>query len=162
MQHEAISFTLDGADVAVAVDPDTALLHVLRNDLGARTPRFGCGEGSCGACTVLVDGRALASCDTPLWSVAGRQVRTVASVEADPRLRVLLETIEEGQAAQCGYCLPGIVMTALDLLGRVDRPSRATIAEALDGHLCRCGAHLRILKAVEEAGRRLAEKEERA
>ncbi|SEA73548.1 (2Fe-2S)-binding protein [Rubrimonas cliftonensis] len=147
------TLTLNGAEVAVEADPDAPLLHALRGSLGLTGARFGCGEGQCGACMVLVDGRATPSCDMPLYAAAGRSVETVEGLADHP----LVAAIVEGQAGQCGYCLPGIVVAAKALLDRNPRPSRAEIAAALDGNLCRCGAHLRILKAVEAAAARMAE-----
>ncbi len=157
MSNETISFELNGAPVSVAVGRDVPLLYVLRNDLDSRSVRFGCGDGLCGACRVIVEGKAVNSCDTLLWQVAGKSVRTVASQESDPRLGILVEELATAQAGQCGYCLPGITMSALALLESTPVPDRATIAAALSDNLCRCGAHHRILGAIETAGRRIGE-----
>lgn len=148
-----IALTVNGAAVTVEADPDAPLLYALRGPMGLTGARFGCGEGQCGACMVLVDGRATPSCDMPLSAVEGRSVETVEGL-AD---HALVAAVVEGQAGQCGYCLPGIVVAAKALLDRTPRPGRAEIAAALDGNLCRCGAHLRILKAVEAAAARMAE-----
>ena len=143
-----ISFQLNGAPVDVEVDPETPLLYVLRNDLGLMGARFGCGLGLCGACFVHVDGVSVPSCDTPVWSVAGKTVVTVEGLSPHPVQEALLSR----QAAQCGYCVTGIIMTAATLLDRHPRPSEQVVAEALDRHLCRCGAQHRMIQAIVEAG----------
>jgi nicotinate dehydrogenase subunit A len=145
-----IRFSLNGAPCGVDVDPDTPLLYVLRNDLGLRGARFGCGVGLCGACFVHVDGVPVPSCDTPVWSLEGKSVVTVEGITPHPVQQALLDK----QAAQCGYCITGIVMTAAALLDREPQPSAATVTEALDRHLCRCGAQQRMIAAVVEAGER--------
>ena len=138
------SFTVNGEQHEVDADPDTPLLYVLRNDLGLRGARFGCGIGLCGACFVHIDGVSAPSCDTPLWSVEGKSVVTVEGLSPHP----VQEAFLEGQAAQCGYCVTGIIMTAAALLEREPEPSRDTVVEALDRHLCRCGAQGRMVDAV--------------
>ena len=143
-----ISFRLNGALVDLDVDPDTPLLYVLRNDLGLMGARFGCGLGVCGACFVHVDGVSVPSCDTPVWSVAGKAVVTVEGLSPHP----VQEAFLTRQAAQCGYCITGIIMTAATLLDRNPRPSEQVVAEALDRHLCRCGAQHRMIRAIVEAG----------
>jgi nicotinate dehydrogenase subunit A len=143
-----ISFRLNGAPVDLDVDPDTPLLYVLRNNLGLMGARFGCGLGLCGACFVRVDGTSVPSCDTPVWSVAGKTVVTVEGLSPHP----VQEAFLSRQAAQCGYCVTGIIMTAATLLDRNPHPSEQMVAEALDGHLCRCGAQHRIIRAIVEAG----------
>jgi nicotinate dehydrogenase subunit A len=138
------SFTVNGEPHQVDADPDTPLLYVLRNDLDLRGARFGCGVGLCGACFVHIDGVAAPSCDTPLWSLEGKTVVTVEGLSSHP----VQEAFLEGQAAQCGYCVTGIVMTAAALLEREPDPSRGAVVEALDRHLCRCGAQGRMVDAV--------------
>ena len=156
MKHDPTRLTVNGRPTEVDADPEMPLLYVLRGELGLKTARFGCGVGMCGACTVLVDGEAARSCDVPLWSVADKKVETVEGLaEADPP-SLLIEAVIEEQAAQCGYCLPGIVLSAEALLRTNPRASRSEIVMALDGNLCRCGAHLRILGAVEKAAARMA------
>lgn len=143
--------TVNGTGRTVVAAPDTMLLDVLRGELGLKAARFGCGEGLCGSCRVLVDGHAVASCNTPLWSVAGREVTTLeglGSPEAPHRVQTAL--IAE-QAAQCGYCISGIVVSAAALLAQTPDPDDAAIRAALDPNLCRCGAHNRILRAVKRA-----------
>jgi nicotinate dehydrogenase subunit A len=143
-----ISFVLNGVPTEVDVDPDTPLLYVLRNDLGLMGARFGCGLGLCGACFVHIDGVSAPSCDTPMWSLEGKTVRTIEGL-APHRLQ---EAFLEEQAAQCGYCVTGIIMTAAALLDRDPHPSEAAVAEALDRHLCRCGVQGRMVRAVVKAG----------
>jgi nicotinate dehydrogenase subunit A len=143
-----ISFSVNGTPRQVDVDPDTPLLYVLRNDLGLLGARFGCGVGLCGACFVHVDGVPVPSCDTPVWSLEGKSVVTVEGLSPHPVQKAFLDE----QAAQCGYCVTGIVMTAAALLDRDPHPSPATVTEALDRHLCRCGAQQRMVRAVVRAG----------
>lgn len=142
---------LNGREVSVAADPQMPLLYALRDVLGLRATRFGCGEGSCGACTVLIDGRPATSCDMPLSAVAGRAIETVEGFRTAEPDHPLLAALVDLQAAQCGYCLPGIIATARSLCARCPVPDGAEIRAALSGHLCRCGTHVRILKAVEQA-----------
>ena len=143
-----IRFTVNGTPREVDADPDTPLLYVLRNDLGLRGARFGCGVGLCGACFVHVDGVSVPSCDTPIWSLEGKSVVTVEGITPHPVQQAFLAR----QAAQCGYCVTGIVMTAAALLDRDRRPTPATVTAALDRHLCRCGAQQRMVAAIVEAG----------
>jgi nicotinate dehydrogenase subunit A len=145
-----ISFSLNGKPCEVDVDPDTPLLYVLRNDLGLLGARFGCGVGLCGACFVHVDGVSVPSCDTPIWSLAGKSVVTIEGLSPHPIQRAFLDK----QAAQCGYCVTGIIMTGAALLDRDPHPGPATVTEALDRHLCRCGAQQRMVQAIVEAGER--------
>ena len=142
------NFTVNGKAVTVDVPPNTPLMFVLRNDLDLRGTRHGCAEGDCGACTVLVDGRPMTSCNLNVDAVAGAHVETIESLAAsqDP----LLDAFLDHQAGQCGYCLAGILMRAKALVAAQAPLSRAQIAEALDEHLCRCGAHPRILSAIED------------
>ena len=144
-----ISLTVNGMVREVEADPDTPLLYVLRNDLGLVGARFGCGLGLCGACFVHVDGVAVPSCDTPVWSVAGKSVVTVEGISPHRVQRAFLDE----QAAQCGYCVTGIVMTAAALLERDPHPGEETVTAALDRHLCRCGAQQRMVRAIVKAGR---------
>ena len=143
----SIELTVNGQAVIVAVAGDTPLLDVLRNHLDLKGSRYGCGLEQCGSCMVTIDGKAEYSCARELASVAGRHVETVESLAAHPLHQAFLDE----QAGQCGYCLSGILMSAKALLDRNDNPSRADIVAALDGNLCRCGAHPRILRAVAKA-----------
>ena len=149
-----VSCRVNGESRSFVVDPTMPLLLVLRETLGLMATRFGCGEGTCGSCTVMVDGQAVMSCDLPAGEVAGKRVETAEGLDGDPP-HPLVAAFLDHQAGQCGYCLPGILMAAKALLERESAPpSRARIAEALDGNLCRCGVHARILDAVEDAARR--------
>lgn len=142
---------MNGRDHEVAADPVTPLLYVLRNDLGLKGTRFGCGTGHCGSCAVLVDGRAVRSCTTPLEAVVGRRVTTIEELSADGKLHPVQQALLDEQAGECGYCVSGIVISAKALLDAVPRPTTQQIREALDGNLCRCGAHQRFLRAVARA-----------
>ena len=132
----------------VRADDDTPLLYVLRNHLGLKGTRFGCGLSVCGACSVLVDGRPAYSCDTPLWSVKGKDVTTVEGLGTDVEPHPVASAIVEQQAAQCGYCMSGIVISAAALLATNADPSESEVRAALDDNLCRCGAHNRVVRAV--------------
>lgn len=150
-----ISVVVNGTRAHVDTEPDTALLYVLRNHLGLTGTRFGCGLGVCGACSVLIDGRPVYSCDTPLWAVGEREVTTVEGLGTPEHPHPVAAAIEKGQAAQCGYCVSGIVIAAAALLAENDDPTDAQVRAALEGNLCRCGAHNRIVRAVLAAARDL-------
>jgi nicotinate dehydrogenase subunit A len=149
---EKFGFIVNGNQVEVETDRETPLLYVLRNELGLKGARFGCGLGLCGSCTVIMDGHAVFSCDTPVWSAANRRIETVEGLAKNGTPHPLQRAILDEQAGQCGYCLSGIVMRAKALLDQNPRPSRGEIAEALDRNLCRCGAHNRIIRAIQRAG----------
>ena len=149
------SFTLkvNGHTHTVSAEPNTPLLYILRNDLKRKGTRFGCGEGQCGACTVLIDGKAVQSCDTPLWSAPGHDITTIAGLgtaEAPGRLQ---QAFIDEQAVQCGYCINGIIMSAQALLIANPQPNDEQIIEALDRNLCRCGTHVRVLRAIKRVAR---------
>jgi nicotinate dehydrogenase subunit A len=150
---QSIAFTVNGREVQSSSAESTPLLLVLRDELGLDGARFGCGEGACGACTVIVDGRAVTSCDLPLDAVRGRSVQTVEGIGRDGALHPVQQALLDLQAGQCGYCLTGIVMRAKALLDANPSPTRSQILEALDRHLCRCGTHSRILRAIESVAR---------
>jgi nicotinate dehydrogenase subunit A len=155
-----VPLNVNGRTVSVSVDdPDTPLLYVLRNELGLHGPRFGCGLGQCGACTVHVDGAAVRSCITPLSAVTGKVV-TLEGLGTDTRPHPLQRAFVAEQAVQCGYCINGMIMQSAALLARNPKPSEQQVKAALADNLCRCGTHLRIVRAVmraagaqEEAGR---------
>ena len=149
--EEAHKLRVNGVERAVRAEPSTPLLYILRNDLGLKGTRFGCGEGHCGSCTVLLDGNAVQSCDTPLWSAAGREITTVEGLSQNGTPHPLQQAFIGEQAAQCGYCINGIMMSAIALLKRNPDPSEAEIIAALDRNLCRCGTHTRILRAIARA-----------
>jgi nicotinate dehydrogenase subunit A len=140
--------TVNGDRREVHTEPDTALLYVLRNHLGLRGTRFGCGLGVCGACLVLIDGRPAYSCDTPVWAVDGKTVTTVEGLGSDDQPHPVARSLVAHQAAQCGYCMSGIVVRAAHLLAENPDPSDADVRAALDANLCRCGAHNRVVRAV--------------
>jgi nicotinate dehydrogenase subunit A len=149
-QHE-LHVTVNGAGRTVACDPDTPLLDVLRHDLGLSGPRFGCGLGLCGACFVLIDGQARSSCDYPAWAAEGRQVTTVEGLLDDGTPDAVQRAFIDEQAAQCGYCTSGMVVSAVALLRGSRSPTEREVREALERNLCRCGAHRRIVGAVMKA-----------
>ena len=151
----ATTLTVNGRTHAVEAEPETALLYVLRNDLKLKGARFGCGMGQCGACTVLVDGKPVQSCDFPLSAAAGKSVTTIEGLARNGKLHPLQRAFIEEQAAQCGYCATGIIMTAKALLDTNPRPTEADIRAALKGNLCRCGTHYRILRAIQRAATEL-------
>jgi nicotinate dehydrogenase subunit A len=147
----AISFTVNGQAAEIAADPDTPLLDVLRNHLGLAGTKFGCGAEQCGACMVLIDGRPEKSCGKALSTLEGKAVVTVEGLGTPQRPHPLQQAFLDEQAGQCGYCLPGILISAKALLDKNPLPSRREIALALDDNICRCGSHARILKAVARA-----------
>jgi nicotinate dehydrogenase subunit A len=143
-----IRFQLNGAPATVDADPDEMLLDVLRGRLGLNGSHFGCGADECGACYVMVGDRALASCKLPLWSVADKAVTTVEGLGTAGQPHPLQRAFISEQAMQCGYCVPGILISAATLLKRNPSPTEAEVREALDRNLCRCGAHNRMVRAV--------------
>ena len=146
-----IEFNLNGDVVNVSVAPETLLLDLLRNDLELNGPKFGCGLAQCGACAVLLDGESIRSCVTPISGVAGRSITTLEGLGNADNPHPLQQAFIDEQALQCGYCTNGMIITAAALLGKNSSPSRDEIKSALNGHLCRCGAHPRILNAVAKA-----------
>jgi nicotinate dehydrogenase subunit A len=150
---EPTKLRVNGAERTVDADPATPLLGVLRGPLGLTGTRFGCGADQCGACNVLVDGHAVASCATPLWAAAGKDVVTIEGLGTPERPHPLQRAFIAEQAAQCGYCLSGILISAAALLRRNPNPSEAEVRAALDRNLCRCGAHNRIVRAVLRAAK---------
>jgi nicotinate dehydrogenase subunit A len=151
----AIECILNGAPAHIEADEADVLLDVLRGRLGLFGARFGCGVGQCGACAVLVDGRSVAACQVEMGTLAGRSVTTLEGLGTPERPHPLQAAFLDLQAGQCGYCLAGILVSAKALLDRNPDPSRTEIAEALDGHLCRCGVHNRVMDAVALAARRM-------
>jgi nicotinate dehydrogenase subunit A len=155
-QDEALEIAVNGRLHRVEAAPETPLLYVLRNELRLNAARFGCGLGRCGACTVLIDGEAALSCVTPVGETAGKAIVTLEGLSSPAALHPIQQAVLEEQAGQCGYCLPGIMMTAVALLARHPSPTEAEICQALNGTLCRCGAHARILRAVRRAADTMA------
>jgi nicotinate dehydrogenase subunit A len=144
----AISLDVNGERRSVPAEPDTPLLYVLRNDLQLNGAKFGCGLSQCGACTVLVDGKATRSCVTPISAIASAKITTIEGLGSIDKPHPLQQAFIDEQAAQCGYCINGMIMAAKELLDRNPRPSEAQVREALAGNLCRCGTHNRIVRAV--------------
>ena len=153
--EQAIDFTLNGKPVTLTVDGTRKLLWVLRTDAALTGTKYGCGEGLCGSCTVLIDGKAALSCLTPAHFVKGKEVQTIEGVERGGDFHLLQEAFMEMDALQCGYCTPGMIMKALDFLKHNPSPKRSDIISAMDKHLCRCGSYGRIIDAIELAASRL-------
>jgi len=153
---ERVALEVNGRVHHVQVEPGTPLLYVLRNDLGLTAAKFGCGLEQCGACRVIVDGEAVSSCREPVESFAGRRITTLEGIGTPEALHPLQRAFVEEQAAQCGYCIPGIIASAKALLDKNPHPTDAEIGEALASNLCRCGTHARILKAIKRAAREMA------
>ena len=146
---------VNGVRRSVSAAPDTPLLYVLRNHLGLVGSRYGCGTGQCGACFVMVDGKAMPSCDAPLWSVSGKKITTVEGLCTGGELHPVQKALLAEQAAQCGYCISGIAVAAAAFLQTNPRPSEDEVRSALDRNLCRCGAHNRVVRAVLRAAKEL-------
>jgi nicotinate dehydrogenase subunit A len=145
-----VNLRVNGRSYSLDVDPRTPLLYILRNDLTLNGPRFGCGMGQCGACTVIAGGRAIRSCITPVSSVATAEITTMEGLGTLDRPHPIQKAFIDQQAAGCGYCLNGIIMTAKAFLDRNPRATEAEIVYSLDGNLCRCGVHIRILRALKQ------------
>jgi nicotinate dehydrogenase subunit A len=157
MMAQAISFNLNGRPVTVKIDdPTMPLLYALRDDLGLHGPRFGCGLGQCGSCTVHLEGKAVRSCVTPVSTVAHRSVMTLEGLGNEHRLHALQQSFIDEQAMQCGYCMNGMIMQAAAFLQENKDPSDAEIRSALVHNLCRCGSHLRILRAIRRAAKMMS------
>ncbi|MDR6854645.1 2Fe-2S iron-sulfur cluster-binding protein [Variovorax guangxiensis] len=156
---QELALKVNGREVALSVPEAASLLHVLRNDLALNGPKYGCGLGQCGACTVWVDGVAARACVIPAHGVAGRAITTLEGLGSREKWHPVQQAFEEAQAAQCGYCLNGMVMQAAALLARDPHPGDERIRAELSGNLCRCGTHVEILAAVQSAAERLAKGE---
>ena len=157
MEHDELHVTVNGASRTLLCAPDAPLLDLLRHDLGLSGPRFGCGLGLCGACLVLIDGQPRSSCDFPAWAAEGRQVTTVEGLMDGETLDAVQRAFIDEQAAQCGYCTSGMVVSAVALLRGGRSPAEPEVREALERNLCRCGAHGRIVGAVMKAASEVAE-----
>ncbi|WP_089959334.1 (2Fe-2S)-binding protein [Limnohabitans sp. 2KL-3] len=153
---QEVTFQLNGHPVSVPSQSGQSLLDLLRNTLQLKATRMGCGQGQCGACRVMLDGHAVAACETPVWAIEGKSVTTVEGLGQRSAPHALQTAFIEEQAMQCGFCTSGILMSAAALLQRQPQPSRQDIVQAIDGHLCRCGAHNRVVRAIEKAAARLA------
>ena len=150
---ETVSFRLNGRPVQLEVDGDRTLLWVLRTDLGLTGTKYGCGESLCGACTVVVGRDAVRSCQVPVKSVRGKDVTTIEGLERDGKLHPLQEAFADTGGLQCGFCTPGMIMTAYALLLKTPKPTRAQIVAGMEDNLCRCAAHHRIVQAIEKASK---------
>jgi aerobic-type carbon monoxide dehydrogenase small subunit (CoxS/CutS family) len=150
---ENIRFKLNGRPVSLSVETEQMLLPVLRYDLGLTGSKYGCGEGLCGACTVLVNNEAVRSCQYPLKDVGGKEVVTIEGLARDGKLHPLQEAFVRHDALQCGYCTSGMIMNAYGLLLKNPRPTRREIVVGMEGNLCRCGAYIRIIEAIQDAAR---------
>jgi len=151
---KTLELRINGQTHAVPAEPERPLLTVLRDELGLTGSKYGCGEGACGACTVLVDGEATRSCTTPLDEVVNTRITTIEGLEQKGQLHPVQQAFLDAGAMQCGYCIPGMILGAVDLLARKPSPSDAEIVQGMDGHVCRCGTHPRILDAIKRAARR--------
>ena len=154
----ALELNVNGRACHVETDSTSDLLGVLRDELGLTGTKYGCGEGQCGACTVLLDGRAVRSCSTPVSAAVGKRLTTIEGLARDGRLHPVQQAFLDEGAMQCGYCIPGMVMSSVALLGRAPRPSREEILDAMNGNVCRCGTYARIVAAIERAAERTAER----
>lgn len=161
MTQSTIRLTVNGAIHDVNAAPDTALLYVLRNDLELNGPKYGCGLGECGTCTVLIDGVAARACVIPINGCVGRDIVTLEGLGSRDHPDPVQEAFIQEQAAQCGYCLNGMIMTTKALLNRSPHPSETELIEALRYNLCRCGAHVEIMRAAMRAAGRVAEAQDR-
>jgi aerobic-type carbon monoxide dehydrogenase small subunit (CoxS/CutS family) len=153
--EKTIRFKLNGKPKSLVIDRDRMLLWVLRTDFGLTGTKFGCGEGFCGACTVLVNNEAVRSCQFPVADIDGKEVVTIEGLAADEKLHPLQEAFVEHDALQCGYCTSGMILTAYSLLRKIPRPTRKDIIDGMEENLCRCGAHTRIVQAIETAARNM-------
>jgi aerobic-type carbon monoxide dehydrogenase small subunit (CoxS/CutS family) len=152
---ENVSFKLNGKPVRLSVDSKRALLWVLRTELGLTGTKYGCGVGLCGACTVLVDNKAVRSCRVPVKDVAGKEVITIEGLAKKGKLHPIQQAFIEHDALQCGFCTPGMILNVYSLLSRNPRPSREEIIEDMDYNLCRCGSHSRIIEAIQTAAKEM-------
>ena len=150
-----ISVRVNGKAQAIEAEPDMPLLYALRNDLRLNGPKFGCGLSQCGACTVILEGNAIRSCVTPVSAVQNKSVTTLEGLGSTKKMHKIQQAFVDEQAAQCGYCINGMIMSTKALLDKNPKPTDSQIREALAGNLCRCGTHIRILRAVKRASGQL-------
>jgi len=150
-----IPLKVNGKSQVVDAEPDMPLLYALRNDLKLNGPKFGCGLAQCGACTVIMDGNAIRSCVTPMSAVQNKSVTTLEGLGSTKKMHKIQQAFVDEQAAQCGYCINGMIMSSKALLDKNPKPTDSQIREALTGNLCRCGTHIRILRAVKHASGQL-------
>jgi nicotinate dehydrogenase subunit A len=150
-----ISLKVNGKSLVIDAEPDMPLLYALRNDLRLNGPKFGCGLAQCGACTVIMDGNAIRSCVTPMSAVQNKSITTLEGLGSTKKMHKIQQAFVDEQAAQCGYCINGMIMSSKALLDKNPKPTDSQIREALAGNLCRCGTHIRILRAVKRASGQL-------
>ena len=155
MMEKLIRFNLNGKETNITVDPTLTLLWVLRDQFGLMGTKYGCGSGICGACAVLIDNEAIRSCLVPVGEVTDHTVVTIEGLSLNGQLHPLQNAFVENDALQCGYCTPGMIINALGLLLNNPEPTRQEVIEGMDGNLCRCGAHIRIIEAIHSAGREM-------
>lgn len=153
--NETISFKLNEKSVSLTTDSDRTLLWVLRSDLGLTGTKYGCGKALCGACTVIVDDKAVRSCVVPVRSIKGKRVLTIEGLARNGKLHPIQEAFVKHDALQCGFCTPGMILNAYSFLLRNPQPTREEIIQNMDYNLCRCGAHLRIIRAIESAAQEM-------
>ena len=153
--NETISFKLNNKPVSINTDSERALLWVLRTDLGMTGTKYGCGKAYCGACTVIVDGRAVRSCVLPVKSIKGKEVLTIEGLANNGKLHPIQEAFTKHDALQCGFCTPGMILTAYSLLLRNPQPTQEEIVRGMENNLCRCGAHTRIIRAIQSAAEQM-------
>jgi len=153
--NETISFTLNGKSVSLTTDSQRTLLWVLRTDLGLTGTKYGCGKAMCGACTVIVNDRVARSCTLPISSIKGKNVLTIEGLAKNGKLHPIQEAFVKHDALQCGFCTPGMILNAYSLLLRNPEPTREEIIEGMEDNLCRCGAHVRIIRAIETAAQQM-------
>jgi carbon-monoxide dehydrogenase small subunit len=149
--EKTISFVLNGKKTELLIDPTSTLLWVLRNNLGLTGTKYGCGMGFCGACTVLIDNEAVRSCSLPVGDIAGKKIVTIEGLAKNGKLHPVQQAFVDHDALQCGFCTPGMIMNAVALLNKNPKPTRQDIINGMEDNLCRCGAHVRIIQAVEKA-----------
>jgi aerobic-type carbon monoxide dehydrogenase small subunit (CoxS/CutS family) len=152
---QSFEFEVNGKKHSSQRDPETPLLEVLRDELGLSGSKYGCGEGQCGACTVLLNGAARRACITALGAAAGKRITTIEGLESDGKLHPVQQAFLDEGAFQCAYCTPGMIMSSVGLLERNKTPSRAEIIEGLEGNICRCGTYPRVVQAVERAAKQM-------
>jgi len=153
--QETISFNLNDKPIRLTIDNERMLLWVLRYDLGLTGAKYGCGEGFCGACTVLVNNKAVRSCQFPVKDVKGKDVITIEGLSKNGKLHPIQEAFIKHDALQCGFCTPGMILNAYSLLNENPQPTRAEIVQSMNNNLCRCGAHTRIIQAIQSAGKEM-------
>lgn len=153
--QDTISFNLNGNATVLKTDPSQTLLWVLRNHFNLTGTKYGCGSGFCGACTVIIDKEAIRSCSIPVSDVAGKNVITIEGLAKDGKLHPVQQAFVDHDALQCGYCTPGMIMNAVALLMKNPKPSREQIIKGMEDNFCRCGAHIRIIKAIETAATKI-------